>query len=462
MPGIVAMTMARTIARTALAAAFLACCSGCANTLMPTPVGLDRAGADPFTQTPPGMRSTELPVFVASNRGVAAHVPANSPDHFNDKRTQEMHLGVMTVDVGAGKFDWSTLEACSRLDNRPDDPVVSLRSIEDFGAMWTGATALDPDPALDRQVAEKFEAAVNAQLAKSQSKELYILVHGFNTTVPDNSALAAELFHYLGRDGAMVLFEWPSAGSVFAYQVDKSAATASIRGFRQFLSHVARHIDCSRINIIGHSAGAPVAVEALHELRLMYASETAAQVRARNKLGRLVLVAPDMDLDEFRDSVADGTSTVPERVTIYVSSRDKALDLSAWMAGFARLGQPLEELSPRQVKFLEQDANVDIVDVAEAENRLGSWLGHSYFHDDPWVSTDVLLTLGTDARPEQRGLVFDNTRKTFVFGKDYPGHARAAAKSLLSGGAGLAVPPAAGASAAPAHPRKPESPEDAR
>ena len=453
---------ARVIARTALAAALLTCGAGCANTLMPTPVGLDRAGADPFTQTPPELRSTEVPVFIASNRGVAEQVPANSPSRFNDKRSQHMHLGVMTVDVGAGKFDWSTLEACSREDNRPDDPVVALRSIEDFGAMWTGATALDPDPALDKQVAEKFEAAVNAQLAKSPSKELFILVHGFNTTVPDNAALAAELFHFLGRDGAMVLFEWPSAGSVFAYQTDKSAATASIRGFRQFLNHVARRTECAKINIIAHSAGAPVAVEALHELRLMYAAETAAQVRTRIKLGRLVLVAPDMDLDEFRDSVSDGTSTIPERVTLYVSSRDKALDLSAWMAGFARLGQPLDVLTPRQVKFLEQDANVDIVDVVDAENRLGSWLGHSYFHDDPWVSTDVLLTLRTGTRPAQRGLVFDDNRKVFVFGKKYPEHARTAAKSLLSGGTGLDVPPEAGASAAPAHPPTPEAPEEAR
>ena len=454
--------VARGIARTMLAASALACSAGCANTLMPTPVGLDRAGADPFARTPPELRSTEVPVFVASNRGIAEGVPANSPDHFSDKRTQHMHLGKMAVDVGAAKFDWARLEACSREDRRAADPVVSLRSIEDFGAMWTGATGLDPDPALDLRVAGRFEAAVNAQLAKSTSKEIFVLVHGFNTTVPDNASLAAELFHYLGRDGAMVLFEWPSAGSLFAYQADKNAATASIRAFRQFLNHVARRTDCARINIIAHSAGAPVAVEALHELRLMYASQTAAQVRARHKLGRFVMVAPDMDLDAFRDSVADGTSTLPERVTIYVSSRDKALDFSAWMAGFARLGQPLEELSPRQVKFLEQDANVDIVDVAEAENRLGSWLGHSYFHDDPWVSTDVLLALGTGARPAQRGLVFDHERKSFVFGKDYPEHARAAARSLLSGGTGLAVPPEPGASAAPARPPRPESPEDAR
>jgi hypothetical protein len=58
--------------------------------------------------------------------------------------------------------------------------------------------------------------------------------------------------------------------------------------------------------------------------------------------------------------------------------------------------------------------------------------------------------------------VFDDVRKVFVFGKKYPEHARTAAKSLLSGGTGLDVPPEAGTSAAPAHPPTPEAPEEAR
>jgi esterase/lipase superfamily enzyme len=150
------------------------------------------------------------------------------------------------------------------------------------------------------------------------------------------------------------------------------------------------------------------------------------------RLGRLVLVAPDMDLGDFRDAVADGATALPERVSIYVSSRDKALDISSGIAGFARLGRPLDILTPGMVEFLEDDANVDLVDVSRAEAKLGSWLGHSYFRDDPWASTDVLLALGWGAHPLDRGLQRDPKHNVYTFGDSYPDRARTAAKRLLA------------------------------
>jgi hypothetical protein len=107
-------------------------------------------------------------------------------------------------------------------------------------------------------------------------------------------------------------------------------------------------------------------------------------------------------------------------------------------------------LTPRQVEFLEDDANVDLVDVAGAENRFGSWLGHSYFHEDPWVSTDVLMTLSTPLHPLDRGLQRDEGRKVYAFGPAYPGRAQDAARKAFPG-AGTAP------SGTPAPPPLPEA-----
>ena len=425
-----------------------ACAGGCGNTLMATPVGFDAEGGDPFARTPAALQTTSVRVFVASNRGTATGPDADVPArHFTNDRSQHLRLGTMDVRMGRPGADWPTLAKASREDRRGDDPPVTLERIDDFGALWSGPTELDPDPLLEPAITERFTREINAAVAASRDGELYVFVHGFNTTVEDNAAVAAGMFHYLGREGAWVNFEWPSRGSLFDYTTDKNAASASVRTFRQFLSHVARRTNVRRIHILAHSAGAPIAVEALHELRMMHSRESAAQVRDTYRLGRLVLVAPDMDLGEFRDAVSDGTTQVPERVTLYVNSRDKALDLSAWMAGFARLGQPLEELTPRQIEFLEVDANVDLVDVVNAERRLGSWLGHSYFHEDPWVATDVLLALSTARGPLDRGLRMDGNRKVFHFGHSYPERARAAAA-----GAEAAPPPAPIAAPAAEHP----------
>jgi hypothetical protein len=415
-----------------------ACAGGCGNTLMATPVGFDAAGGDPFAHTPAALQTTSVRVFVASNRSTATGPDADVPArHFTNERSQHLHLGTMEVRMGTPGVDWPTLAAVSREERRAQDPPIALEKLEDYGALWSGPTELDPDPLLEPAITERFTREVNAAVAASRDGELYLFVHGFNTTVEDNAAVAAGMFHYLGREGAWVNFEWPSRGSVFAYTTDKNAAAASVRTFRQFISHVARRTDAKRIHILAHSAGAPVAVEALHELRMMPSAESAAKVRDIYRLGRLVLVAPDMDLGEFRDAVYDGTTQVPERVTLYVNSRDKALDIASWITGFARLGQPLGVLTPRQVEFLEADANVDLVDVAGAENRFGSWLGHSYFHEDPWVATDVLLALSTARRPIDRGLHMEGNRKVFHFGHAYPERARVAAAGAE------AVPPAA-------------------
>ena len=415
--------------------------AGCTAGLMPTPVGFDSGGADPFARTPAAARVPPVKVFCASTRGVTPGAPPGQ--YFTTKRSGGvLRLCELTVDIGGREGDWASLEAASRQPGRTDGPAMTLRELVDHGPLWVGPATLEPSPGIDEQVMQRFSASVDAALAQGTSGEVYVFVHGFNTTVPDNAALAAGLFHYLGRDGAVMTFEWPSRGSVFDYDIDKAAAGASTRFFRQFVQLLATRTKARRIHVIAHSAGAPIALQSLQALSLLNAHRPAADARRDLRLGRLVLVAPDMDLGDFRDAVADGATALPERVTIYVSSRDTALDIASGIAGFARLGRPLDILTPAMVEFLEDDANVDLVDVSRAEAKLGSWIGHSYFRDDPWASTDVLLALGWGAHPLDRGLQRDAKRKVYAFGDAYPERARAAA-------ARITAPPEATAKEAP-------------
>lgn len=120
---------------------------------------------------------------------------------------------------------------------------------------------------------------------------------------------------------------------------------------------------------------------------------------------QLVLVAPDMDLGVFENAIHDEMVGVPENMSIYFSTRDRALDFSAWIYGFARLGEPLTELSEKDMAFLRDHPDVSLIDVAGAEKKHGSWLGHSYFHNDPWVSSDVLMLMRHHVDPAGRGLI---------------------------------------------------------
>jgi esterase/lipase superfamily enzyme len=431
---------------------------------MPTPVGFDTSGGDPFLNTPPSRQTTQLRVLVAADRKPAVHDasrgdPASKSgvDFFTNERDGSMQFGVATVEFTSKETGWDYLIKESRTEDRRSDPTLKMVGYEPLGSLWFGMPALDETPRDAEEAAiTTIAEAVNAELSASRCKDIYIFIHGFNTSFVDNMTLGAEMFHYLGRDGVFINYGWPSQDSVFDYSADKSTASYSTRPFRLFLTRLAKRSTAERIHILAHSAGAPIAVEALRQLRLMHFTEPNAATRSRYKIGRLVLVAPDMDLGDFENAVADGATAVPERTTIYISSHDKALDISAWIGGFARLGQPLSVLTPKNIAFLSEQEGVDIVDVFLAERMFGSWLGHSYFHDDPWVSTDVLLTLADGMLPAARGLVRDPKASVFTFPADYPAKAAAAALRVCEPGPAVAPtvnpslsPPAASSAATP-------------
>ena len=422
--------------------------AGCANTLMPTPVGFDKNGGDPFAQTPASLKSDSIKVFVAADRKPAHHdatqgdPPSKSGiDFFTSNRDSAMQLGRATVTINSKEPGWDYLVTESRTEQRTSDPTLTMVKYEPYGALWVGVPELDEsEPGVEEASVTAFKAAIDEELAASSSKDIYIFVHGFDTEFGENMTLGAELFHYLGRDGVFINYAWPSKGSVFDYSADKSTASYSTRPFRVLLSRLAAKTTAHRIHILAHSAGAPIVVEALQQLRLMHFDEPNTATRDRYKIGRVVLVAPDMDLGSFVNAVADGAMSVPTRTTVYISSHDKALDISAWIGGFARLGQPLSVLKPQNIAFLREQEGVDIVDVFAAEQRNGSWLGHSYFHDDSWVSTDVLLTLGQGLHPDARGLTRDPNESDFMFPDDYPVKSSAAAIAAFKAKAGASKP----------------------
>jgi esterase/lipase superfamily enzyme len=403
---------------------------------MPTPVGFDATGIDPIAVTESREEGTTTRIFYATDR-MPSKSPTTPATIYSNDRDFGLRLGVATVDL-APDLTWEELHEVSLQDKRTRNPTPRLTDVDEIGPLWLSVPPLDAASVEDSSVADAFAARVRADLAASTQNEIFIFVHGFNTRFDDNCVIAAELHHYLGSEGVFMSYAWPSRGSLFAYSKDKASAQYSIRYFRLFLSFLAERTDAARINVIAHSAGAPIAVGAIRELCLMHFDEDPDAVRSRYRLGRLVLVAPDMDLGMFANAVHDEIVGVPETMNIYISTRDRALDISSWIYGFARLGEPLTALRERDLDFLRDHSDVSIIDVAAAEKKHGSWLGHSYFHDDPWVSTDVILLLGHGAAPDERGLTLLDGKPIWTFPPDYPERCRAAVRRLYGEDGGVA------------------------
>jgi esterase/lipase superfamily enzyme len=417
----------------------LAAClsTGCSTTMMPTPVSYYGGNADPLASVPAAERKTACEIYVFTDREPSGEEDPES--FYSDQRSREGRLAIATVDL-AKDMDWDTLHRESIAAKRDHDPVPELTGLEDLGVLWT---TVPPVPArLVREPvavppakvpAERFLKRLNAKLEASRTKDITILVHGFDTEFDANQVVAAQLHHYLGRDGVFMSYSWPSEDGLLDYVADKGNAAYSVRMFREFLKFLADHTVARRINLLGHSAGAPIVVGAVRELRLRHWSEDAATVAARYRIGQLVLVAPDLDLLIYVNAELDGLEDIPDRLTVYVSTEDKALFFSHLLFDFARLGEPLEGLSAEDLAAARQNRKLDVVNVTNAEDHAGSFLGHSYFHQDPWVSADLLLLLGHGVPARERGLDRANNGVLWTFPDDYPDRVKRIAAALEEG-----------------------------
>jgi esterase/lipase superfamily enzyme len=123
---------------------------------------------------------------------------------------------------------------------------------------------------------------------------------------------------------------------------------------------------------------------------------------------------------------AENFSEVCERLTVYVARKDKAIGLAEWLfRSRERLGKLRpEKLNEAQRERLKLIGNVDIVD---ARVKVG-FLGHSYYHSSPAVSSDLMLAVryGFAAGSPQRPLhqvaphywVIDDERYPFAASRD--------------------------------------------
>lgn len=389
---------------------------------MPTPVVVADGLVNPFDSVSESNRTVEAQIFVASGR-----VPSGDQTpalFYSSQRSRDVRLGLATVRFGSD-LTWEELVDESRRSKRRINPAIRIIGFEEFGPLWS--TAWPPGarfdrtwqaPDVDRTPANRFVEMIERKFAESRERQITIFVHGFNTRFAANLEIAAEFWHYMVRDDVFISFNWPSRGSVFSYQIDKANAEFAVRQFRRLVEFLAQETSVSRINIIAHSAGNPVVVEALRQLSLIHYDLPNEEARRVTKIGRVVLAAPDMDLDAALSANVDGAGRLTQGVAVYASTKDRALAFSGNIFGNIRLGRSIGRLTPKERDSLIANS-LQWIDATEAQRRDSSFLGHSYFHANPWISSDIMLFLRLGATPEERGLVRDPETGFLVFPRDY-------------------------------------------
>jgi esterase/lipase superfamily enzyme len=375
--------------------------------MMPTPTvlaELDRA-ADAAGRVAPESGKGTLEVLYATNRR-----PAGPPDarYYSRVRTDELRLGVATLQVGDGTKPWDELQAASTHVDERERPKISLVATRELAVLAPGS----PAPGEDTRA---FFAQLDELLARTGKRDLLIYMHGARTDFARAAAQAAQFQHYVGTDAVVMVFAWPSAGTLLRYGRDVATARRSVPTFARLLEHLSQHTQVGHIDVLAYSAGAMIASPGLARA---VGDATAAGEPARLRLGEIYYAAPDIDFPVFVDNLPRYEDHV-RRVTVAVNLGDRALSFAQWRHRVSRAGRPnLAELGPDETRWLvETSARVDMdVLSIRPEDLPGLPAGsHSFWYDHPWVSSDILLKLRFRAPPAGRGLRPDTNEISVAF-----------------------------------------------
>lgn len=217
-----------------------------------------------------------------------------------------------------------------RFTNNPADVTryVRLTSGPDANGRWSGGI-IGRDDWFDQVRAE------------SPTNEVTIYVHGFNTSQIDNLRRMEGIREGLraqGYRGGLIAYDWPSAGSVSAYDGDKRNAKQTAEhlvsdGILPLLALSPR----PKVNLIAHSMGAYLILRALSDF-----DDDAGPGSGAWKVNEAMFIAGDADRRWFGKG-AWGALLLAHRArrfTNYFSQLDDVLNAAVPANGFrSRVGR---------------------------------------------------------------------------------------------------------------------------
>lgn len=225
-----------------------------------------------------------------------------------------------------------------------------------------------------------------ASLSGEDERAVLVYIHGYNTSFEQAALRAAQIGFDL-KIPTTAFYSWPSKAAVAGYPADIARVEASEPQIADFLTSLAARAGASRVHVIAHSMGNRGFARAI--ARILSRASADAGIR----FGQIILAAPDLDVDLFKQ-LAAAYPTISDRTTMYVSARDRALEMSSWLQDSNRAG------------FTPPVTVLDGIDTVEVTNIDLTMLGHGYFAEARAVLSDIKDLLDGSKPPEKRLAIF--------------------------------------------------------
>ena len=433
--------------------------TGCAATfpMMPTPALYTGADARQlFDDAGDKGRGPSLDLLFVTDRA-----PATQADDvpYTARRSRSLAFGSATIEFGEN-LSWEALVDASTAARRSRPVRLALGPVTEHGrfpvtpfAVLIGEDGVRRVPAVIEAYEEarrKLQADITDRLALARRKEVVLYVHGYHTTFEQGALTMGELCHFLGRDFVCVLFTWPAGArrGILSYAFDRESSEYAVEDLVKTIRAIGRTPGVERLHLIAHSRGTDTLASALAALSVEAYALRSSPDREYH-IGNVVLVAPDLDGDVAVNKIfkvfsdpdlpfgghADPAAVIPPasglRVTLYVSSEDKALATASWLMGsIARLGRI--DSTMLDADQIAEIASLGAVDIVQVRGRT-DFFGHSYLSTNPLVSADIVALLRYDLRPGEPGRPLEHVTGSFWQVRDGPRDSAPRARPIPDG-----------------------------
>jgi esterase/lipase superfamily enzyme len=223
---------------------------------------------------------------------------------------------------------------------------------------------------------EQFLTAI-----RDANSDVVLFVHGFNYSFEESLQIALRMVQRTDVQAIPVAYSWPSQNRVSAYGVDYDRNEWTIEHLIDLIQAIVNTLPEGKVlHIVAHSMGNRAVLAALARCHL-----------PPQKLGQLVMIAPDVDTDIFKDLVP--RSGPFRQKTLYVSNHDWALRAASWL-------RPGESRAGDARKDYVVIKGVDTVDMSPLK---AGRVGHSIY-DYSQLMFDDLGAVLKDQPPTSRKL----------------------------------------------------------
>jgi len=351
---------------------------------------------NPYTEkvVPESLRETKMDIVYVTDRGV----PVEGDGSYNATRSSSMAYGVAKVNFDDKSLPWNELVKQSNLTNRSENLTYVMEEATELGRFpvspykfkrVNGEIKIDESILKEKMFHEtQLNNYINERLAKSESKDVTLFVHGFNNTFEDSVFTLAGIWHFLQRQGVPIAYSWPAAaGGLTGYFEDKESGQFTIFHLKETLRLLFKNPNIENINIIAHSRGTDVVTTTLREL-IIENRAGGGNPRKDLRIENLVLAAPDLDFGIIKQRLmAEQFGTAFGKITIYTSQEDSALGISQWLTNSLSFGRlNIKDINKNERNIFHAVGNVSLIKVPKS----GNFIGHDYFHSNPAVSSDLI------------------------------------------------------------------------